>query len=64
MRSLVVDADGLGDGVVRSRELGHRTTLRPAAALALEDGSLALFGRRVDDGARTISARLRPDGTA
>ena len=40
--------------------LGHRTTLRPATALALEDGSLALFGRRVDDGARTISARLRP----
>ncbi|MDA0171810.1 hypothetical protein OJ998_22110 [Solirubrobacter taibaiensis] len=62
VRSRIVDADGLGDGVVRSASWGIND-VRPAAAIALEDGALALFGRRVDDGARTISARLRPDGT-
>ena len=53
VRSLIVDADGLGDSVVRNASWGI-DDVRPAAALALEDGSLALFGRRVDDGARTI----------
>ena len=63
VRSLVVDADLAGDGAVRVAAWGI-DQLRPATALAAADGSLALFGRRVDDGARTVSARLKPDGAA
>ena len=63
VRSQIVDADGLGDGVVRSAAWGTNE-LRPATALALADGSLALFGRRVTDGSESFSARLRPDGSA
>lgn len=61
--SRVVDADGLGDATVRTAVWGTQL-IRPATGVPLSDGSVALFGRRVDDGPRTATVRLTPAGLA
>lgn len=63
VRSMVIDADGLGDDVTRTAAWGSQP-VRPAAGVSLADGSVALFGRRVADGPRTASVRLTPAGLA